>query len=295
MSEGAFDALRAGLADAAKTLRALTENGDADRLDLLNAVMGLDDAMGDAAELLATLPAFLAAAEPVEPIRSDLADWASRQAEAARRVAHARALLDARLADERQLDGLAAEHAELTRRLADLERAERLAASLPALREQHRVLAERVSAFSDPALRAEQAVELAAVQLDLLTGLRAGGWRAELADALAAAAAAQARLAEQLAVDRERLSGLEGENDRTRAELAVIDERAARLEDEHRELQARLSARLKANQRVAGSMAGLREADRRLTEIDGMLAAALRERETALADSRRRRRNGEAT
>jgi chromosome segregation ATPase len=174
-----------------------------------------------------------------------------------------------------------------------MERARALAKELPALWEQHRLLAEQVEGFGEPVLRAEQAVELAARELDRLTNLRIDGLRAEVTEALRAATASQARVTEQVGRRQEEITSLERTTAALATELAGLDERAGQLTAEHKDLQERLSLRLAANQRVATSLTGLREVELQLAGAEATLGAALRDRQEALRVNRERRFPGD--
>ena len=250
----------------------------------------LDAAFSDLDELLLTVPGIVELGDPGAVVSKRVAE---RQAELASRraeVAVSRAKLDDLAESEQRLADVTAEADQLTRRISDLKRAQRLASEIPELRLSLTALEESVAAAGvadSPEIGAR--IADAASRLAAITEPQREAIGAE-ADTLVARAEATAR---ELAEQQDR-------RDAAAADLAKRESDASRLAAERREMQPALAAWSKADADLAeglraagfpGNKSALQSVDaelgsirQRLTDVDNSLRSLLAEHAKALED-----------
>ena len=206
----------------------------------------LDAALGDLADLLRAAPGICKLGDPGPAVSARLAQ---RQAELSARRAEVtahRARLDELAGTERSLAELTAEAGQLSARVSELERVQRLAAEIPGLRTQVRALDEAVTAAGlADAPQLGTRIAAAAGQFAALT--------ARQREAIGAEAGRMVAAAEQAAAD---LAGQRDRRDAAAADLARSQSEADQLAAEHREMLPVLTAWHQADTDLAEGLRG---------------------------------------
>ncbi|WP_102919875.1 hypothetical protein [Streptomyces eurocidicus] len=214
----------------------------------LEAVFLLDDALTEAEGVSRAAVRLLARARPGPTAEAYLRDRERELGEVKRRTAAARADFDGLAEAEEELRGRLAEYADLRERVAELRRLERLVEALDALSGQRAAVGERLARLRSRADGVEDAVARDGVELLRLTRDQLALLAPRARTALEDAAAAQA----ELAFEEGRLAGSE---DR----LAAVSARLAEVDVLRRERASALSARTRADRRLADALASLPE------------------------------------
>jgi chromosome segregation ATPase len=226
----------------------------------------LDAAFGELTALLRTVPEIVGLGDPGRVVSERIEQCRSELASRGDEAAAYRQRLDDLEESERDLAGVTAEAGRLRAQIGELDRAQRLATEIPALRARVAALTEAVAA-ADAADAPEVSARIAAAagQLAALT--------ARQREAIGEEAGQLAATAEKAAAE---LEELRGRRDATVAELAQRESEAAQLDDACRETLPTLTAWRQADADLAGGLAAVGlEADASaletvMTELDGI-------------------------
>lgn len=278
--DAALAELGRAITRAAEALTLVTEDDDATAYRCARA---LDSALGDLGELLRAVPGIVDLGDPGTVVSKRLAENRTELAARRAEVAASRAKVDDLAESEQRLADETAEAKHLSRRIDELERAQRLAAEIPRLRASLSALEEivaKASVADAPEVGAR--IAEAASQLAALTE-RQREAIGEEADTLVARAEAKAG----------ELSEQQARRDAAAADLAKRESDISRLATEHREIQPVLAAWAKADAdlvdglRTAGILASesalqsvsdeLESIRERLGDVDSRLRSLLAE------------------
>jgi chromosome segregation ATPase len=268
------------------------------------AVAEADRALAAAPAFYDALQALVVNGEPAAQVTADLRRHAERGAELDAELSPLRARLSELLSAEDGLRAQLASRDEMTVRITELERIERLAAQLAGLRAQRDALAERTRLAEPEVTGAEAALDAAAGRLITLSQSALENLTDRTRELLAKAGEQDVEFSAQLiehrqASDRLRAQAAAAETElaAAKAELAEAEARygATRAEAESR--RTALRRYQQANRAVADGLAAphpqadsqpgkaadpvvralraLDEVQRRLAEVDAMLAEAL--------------------
>ncbi|MEV6956461.1 hypothetical protein [Streptomyces sp. NPDC051183] len=218
-AEAALRALGCAFRWAAAAVRRM--DGDGDSARALGALYDLDDALEEGRELVGAVPALLAAAMPGESVGGGTDELVRQLAEAAERVAAERVELKKRAAAEEELRTRLEQHEELRRQVDELRRLERLVDALDALREQQRVIADRLAALRGKDAGVDVTLRTSSDALIRLSDDRLAALGPQTRQVLERAAAVQSELAAEertydegaaaLHADRQRLEQIQTE------------------------------------------------------------------------------------
>lgn len=214
----------------------------------LEAVFLLDDALTEAEDVSRAAVRLLARARPGPTAEAYLRDRERELGEVKRRTGAARADFDGLAEAEEELRGRLAEYAGLRERVAELRRLERLVEALDALSGQRAAVEERLAYLRSRTDGVEEAVARDGAELLRLTRDQLALLAPRARTALENAAAAQAEL-----ISEEDL--LAGSEDR----LTEVSARLAEVGVLRRERASALSARTRADRRLADALASLPE------------------------------------
>jgi len=217
------------------------------------AVALADRAFAVAPALFSALTALVERGEPAAEVAADLEHHRERLAELQWRMEPQRERLAALLEAEERLRAEIARQDEITARIAELERIERLGADVAELRAQRDKLEERAQVVAATVISADAELSAAGERLITLTG--------ELLDSLARDTRAlllrareQDRLLEaRLAERRTATERIAAETERKRAELAQAEAAAAEAQARYERAHTEAAGRLAALQRYAAA------------------------------------------
>jgi DNA repair exonuclease SbcCD ATPase subunit len=293
----ALEVLRLALPWAITVLR---REGLAAAGSAFRAVAVADRALAAAPEFFAALSVLVARADPAPEVAADLRRYAEQAGKINRETAPLRERLAALQQAEGRLRAEAAHQDQILARIAELERIQRLAAQVGALRAQHDMLVERTREASATVLAAEDDLGQAAGPLITLTHDALGSLTKRTRALLERAAEQDRMLREQIAEHQAAARQAAADTERARAELTQAEADAesalAEYHRAHTQAKNRLSALRRyqsENRDVADALANrepraadqvdpladalrvLTEVETRLAEVDALLHYAL--------------------
>ncbi|MQY14939.1 Chromosome partition protein Smc [Streptomyces sp. RB5] len=256
----------------------------------LEGFYGLFDALEELPDLVAEVPRLLAAARPGPRPAQELTRLTAELGALGERMDRDRADLVRLTAAEEELSRRLADHGELRERVDELRGLERLADALDALAGQRQVIDERLRVLRSGDTSALRDLDDAGAELVRLTRDRLEALPPRISDTLRQAEETGARLA-----DAER------ELARATAELETLRRRLESVAAELGDRVPALGRHARADRELAEALAALhdapdpgapvleqargavREVERRLGEIDGVLRDVLADRDRAAA------------
>ena len=274
------------------------------------AVARADQALAAVPEFYRALSHLVARGEPAGEVAADLRRQDELFAGLAAEIGPLRARLSELVDAEDRYKAEIAQRDQLAARISDLERLERLAGEVAALREQHDRLAERTRSVAGPVAAAEARLSAVTGPLVTLTTKVLDELAEQNRTLLLRAAEQDTELRARLAEHRQTAARLAAKAEHARATLAAAEAEAAKQQSDYENYSAEAANRRiamrrhhKANQDVAEALAGrpprpgeqpadgpdgpdgshalaqavraLGEVETRLAEIDTMLATAL--------------------
>jgi hypothetical protein len=268
---------------------AVSAGGDEPAGEPIELVIALDDALTQVDGLLERVPVIAEQGVAGVPVTTYLRRQAQALAELSDRVAVARQEHEALLSLETELRACAEEHDRTLARVAELKRLERLAESLPAIREQRDRLARRLALKVDPDEGAEQALvdtadEVVTLGAELLADL--GERTRDLLDRLAEQERRWAEEKQRYAEEEARLTRMRADYDK----LAEEREKMVASLKVHAQIDDDLLNRLPsagAGTSVERVRSALAEAQRIVDDVDRALADALEHHDRFLEENRR--------
>lgn len=217
------------------------------------AVVAVDDALAAAPAFFAALRPLVQDAEPAEEVAADLRRHEEQMAGLARQTASLRKRLAALSQAEDRFNAEIQARDGIAARIAELERTERLAASVAELRAQRDVLEQRAQEVADMVAAADGDIAVAADRLVTLTADLLAALADDTRDKLHRAREQDRLLETRLAERRRTAEQLAQQTGQLREELAAAQEQAAAAQIELEQVQAQAEGRLAALHRYAAA------------------------------------------
>ena len=246
----ALVALGAAAGQALQVIRQAITDGSSGPVSPIEAVILLDDALGQLRELQTAVPALLAAAAPGPAVTADIQARADEQSVLTEQVNAMRRELEFVEAREQATRVQLADLSTLREQVDELRRRERLAGALRELNEQRQVIEQRLTLLRQLTEHPEEAIAAGAGDVIRLAEERRALLAPHVRDALSQAADALRALAEEeerARAGQERLSA-------ARERLAAAEQRRAELEAEHDGRLAQLAAHAAADSALAAAL-----------------------------------------